>query len=407
MNGSTGGLIQNITTMKNTLFSKAGLGALALFALITLSFASAPGSAGDKMQNDLLIHGHHPETGLVGIPDSIRLKLDSLVQNMARVGKCRITVRVTDPKEQSFYSGYDGRQGQVISDFSQLVEIGSCSKMFTATGILQLVEQKKIGLEDKLADLLDQPELLEGLMVTDSADYLGEVRLKNLLNHTSGLPEYFLDDDELEVGIHGDSTLRFTPEQLVRMAKRLHEPQFRPGEKFKYTNTNYILLGMILEQHTGTSYQDYIRQNILSKADLDHTLFPSVENTTGRAAGHWHGAPSEIPATLAGAAGELVSTLDDMDGFIRAWGRGEFYTSPEMMQQLRTEYFKPMGGGLSYGLGVIDLFGTLGHGGQTFGFQSYMGSLPNGYSFVFAIDDASIPAWGLANRFQGALRTLK
>ncbi len=378
------------------------LSLMALLCLVSISFSNPDGAA---------FRNHPRETHGLGtsekVPDSTRLMLDSLVRTLATNRQCRITLKVTSPGGMSAYVGYDGRAGRAIMDFSQPIEIGSCSKMFTATSILQLVEQDKIGLEDKLSDLLDEPELLKGLMATDTADYLGEVRLKNLLNHTSGLPEYFVDDDNMEVGIHGDSTLKFTPAQLVRMAKRLHQPQFRPGQKHKYTNTNYILLGMILEQHTGTRYQDYFRRNIMDKAGLAHTSFPSTEYVAGRAPGHWNGNPSEMPATLAGAAGEIVSTLDDMDRFIRAWGQGAFFTTPEMMEQVRTRYFKPMGGGISYGLGVINLYGSLGHGGQTFGFQSYMGILPNGSSFVFGIDDAGVPAWNLAIGLQGILRTLE
>ena len=268
--------------------------------------------------------------------------------------------------------------------------------MFTATSILQLVEQKKLSLEDKLSDILDRPELLEGLMVTDSADYLGEIRLKNLLNHTSGLPEYFLDDDLMEIGVHGDSTLRFTPAQLVRMAKRLHEPQFKPGAQFKYTNTNYVLLGMLIEQYTPLTFQEYIRKNILQRAGLTETYFPSIEPIPGRAAGHWQGKPSQMPATLAGAAGEIVSTLDDMDLFIRSWAEGNFYITKAMMEEVRNSHYNPMGGGITYGLGVVNIGNALGHAGQTFGFQSYMGALPNGTSFVFGIDDANESAWNLA-----------
>ena len=394
--------------IKGMTFKKIGLLALALLGLIAISFTEP----GEQPLRDLqgeadMSSSYHQLSTAAGVPDSTRQQLNSLIQTLAKNGQCRIIMKVTGPAGESHYFGYDGRENQIISDFSDPVEIGSCSKMFTATSILQLVEQKKIGLEDKLSDLLDQPELLEGLMVTDSADYLGEVHLKNLLNHTSGLPEYFVDDDEMEVGIHGDSTMRFTPAQLVRMAKRLHEPQFRPGEKFKYTNTNYILLGMILEQHTGSSYQDYFKTHILNKAGLKHTSFPSMEYIPGRAPGHWNGKPAEMPPTLAGAAGEIVSTLDDMDLFIRAWARGDFYTSKEMMEQIRTQYFNSMGGGILYGLGTINLFNTFGHGGQTFGFQSYMGSLPNGASFVFSIDDAVVPAWGLAMGVQGPLTDLE
>ncbi len=369
-----------------------------------LSFSSRPDSplaqsdtylsSPQKAGSGLSVSSWAPQAGL--LPDTVRQKLDSLVRTYAEKGQCRITLKVTDPAGDSHFAGYDGRVGMEINEFDQAFEIGSCSKLFTATSILQLVEQQKLSLEDKLPDLLDRPDLLEGLMVTDSADYLGEVRLENLLNHTSGLPEYFLDSDEEEIGLFGDSTLRFTPAQLVGMAKRLHKPQFRPGEKFKYTNTNYILLGMILEQHTSLPFQEYIRENILEKAGLEHTYFPSTEKIGQRAPGHWKGTPSQMPATLAGAAGEIVSTLDDMDLFVRAWARGDFFGSHSTMEELRGSHYNPMGSGIQYGLGVVDLFGTLGHAGQTFGFQSYMGSLPNGSSFAFGIDDANESAWNLA-----------
>ncbi len=375
--------------------------------LSTYVAVAAPGKGLNSLQNDVqsVEVSNRLMTRFVGqVPDSTCQKLDSVVEALARKRKCRITMKVTDAQGNSHYSGYDGRQEKAISYFGQPFEIGSCSKMLTATSILQLVEEKKIGLEDRLADLLENPELLKGIMVTDSADYLGEIQLKNLLNHTSGLPEYFLDDEDLEVGVHGDSTLRFTPDQLVRMARRLHKPQFPPGEKFKYTNTNYILLGMILEKHSGLPYQQYIRHNILEKAGMGKTYFPSVQPVSGQAPGHWKGQPSEMPATLAWSAGEIISTLDDMDRFIRAWARGDFYKSQETREMVRTQYFNPMGGGLSYGLGAINLFSSLGHGGQTFGFQSYMGSLPNGYSFVFGIDDAEVSSWGLALNVQGILR---
>ena len=344
---------------------------------------------------------------LKGIPDSTKQRVDSITRDQALECACRVTVKVTDPDGNSHYSGFDGRKGERITDFKGTIEIGSCSKMFTATSILQLVEQKKLSLEDRLIDLIDDKTLLSGLMVTDSADYLGDVVLKQLVNHTSGLPEYFMDNDDEEIGVFGDSTLVFTPGQLVRLAKRLHEPQFKPGSRFKYTNTNYILLGMILEKYTGLTYQEYIRQNILNKAGLSNTYFPSEEVRKHRSPGHWNGRPSQMPPTLAGPAGEIISNLDDMDTFIREWGKGSFYREPSMMDTLRTAHFNPMGGGIGYGLGVINLFKSLGHGGQTFGYQSYMGFMPDKTSFVFGIDDASSSAWELAIILQGSLVPLE
>ncbi|MGB5188751.1 serine hydrolase domain-containing protein [Robiginitalea sp.] len=386
---------------------------IALLGFTMLSFGNPP--EGVIVASEL--NSTSPSPGILDRPgdtplppahiagDSTRVKVDVIVKALAEKGRCRITMKVTPATGDSFYAGYDGRSGQVITDFNQPFEIGSCSKMFTATSILQLVEQEKLSLEDKLSDILGRPELLDGLMVTDSADYLGEIRLKNLLNHTSGLPEYFLDDDLMEIGIHGDSTLRFTPAQLVRMAKRLHEPQFKPGAQFKYTNTNYILLGMLIEQYTSLTFQEYIRQNILQKAGLKNTYFPSIDSIQGRAPGYYEGKPSQMPATLAGAAGEIVSTLDDMDLFIRSWARGDFYKSKAMMEQVRSSHYNPMGGGITYGLGVLNIGSALGHAGQTFGFQSFMGALPNGASFAFGIDDANESAWNIAMILAELLKT--
>ena len=342
-----------------------------------------------------------------GIPDSTKQRLDSVTRDHALECACRVTLKVSDPKGNSHYSGFDGRKGERITDFKGTIEIGSCSKMFTATSILQLVEQKKLSLEDRLIDLIDDKTLLSGLMVTDSADYLEDVVLKQLLNHTSGLPEYFMDNDDQEIGVFGDSTLIYTPGQLVRLAKRLHGPQFKPGSRFKYTNTNYILLGMILEKYAGVNYQKYIRQNILNQAGLSNTYFPSEEVRKHRNPGHWKGLPSQMPPTLAGPAGEIISNLDDMDTFIREWNKGSFFRDPSMMDTLRSAHFNPMGGGIGYGLGVINLFKSLGHGGQTFGYQSYMASMPDKTSFVFGIDEASSCAWGLAIIVQGALDPLE
>ncbi|MDX1331602.1 MAG: serine hydrolase domain-containing protein [Robiginitalea sp.] len=345
--------------------------------------------------------------GVISEVDSLRIWLNDMVKKQAVPSKSRMTLRVTSPDGKSYYAGYDGRTGQEVTDFSQIVEIGSCSKVFTSTAIHQLIERGQFGLEDPLVDILEEPALLEGLMATDSADYLQEVRLKHLLNHTSGMPEYFLDSDEMELAVFGDSTLRFTPRQLVRMANRVHDPQFRPGERFKYTNTNYILLGLILEKHTGLPYQEVIRQKILNPAGLTETYFASLDSPEKRAPGFWKGEPTQMPPTLAGAAGEMLSTLDDMDRFLRYWYGGSFFSDPGYMEGVRNEAYHSMGmPGVDYGLGLLRLMDSYGHGGQTFSFQSYMGILPNGWSFVFAIDDAAVPAWGPAMALSSKLKTL-
>lgn len=324
--------------------------------------------------------------------------LDSLVEAHARSSQCRVTARMVDPWGNAYAFGYDGRKNEKIMDFSGSVDIGSCTKMFTAASILQLAEQGKFTLESRLVDLLP-PEKgrYGGLLRFEDWDYTDEVRLYHLLNHTSGFPDYFFGDDETEIKLHGDSTLQFTPAQLVTLADRLHEPELEPGEKFSYSNVNYILLGLIIEKYSGMTYQQYVRQHILAPLQMNNTYFSSLESRKGRAPGHFKGQPAEMPPTMAWSAGDIVSTLEDMTIFIKAWDKGEVFEEKKTIDLLKTEHFNPMGGGISYGLGVINLLGlSRGHGGQTFGFTAYMAVTPNGASFALGCDDASADTWGPA-----------
>jgi D-alanyl-D-alanine carboxypeptidase len=329
-----------------------------------------------------------------GIPDSIKLSIDTIVYSVARSKTSRMICKVTGARGDTYYSGFDGRSKQPIREFSRTIDIGSCTKMFTAASILQLVEQRKISLDDPLTRVLPEPSLYQGLSVFDGKDYIDSITIRQLMNHTSGFADYFMGDDKTEISLHGDSTLRFTPRQLIRLAARINKPKFRPGTSFGYSNVNYLLLGMIIEKYSGLAYHAYVQRNILDPLHMKHTYFASVNSPAGRAPGHYSGKPTEMPATMAGAAGEIISTLDDMQIFISAWHQGKIFRQPATMALLRSADFHDMGGGILYGLGVVKLIGlSLGHAGQTFGFSAYMGVLPNGNSFVFGIDDAAVSAW--------------
>ncbi len=342
------------------------------------------------------------------LPDSVKAYIDTVVKEQANIFKCRVVVKTTNNNGISFYSGYDGRTNTAITDFSGTIDIGSCTKMFTATAILQLVEQGRLSLSDKLTKLIPNPTLYSKLAVIDGIDYIDSVTVGQLLNHTSGLPDYFAGDDNVEFTIHGDSTLRFTDDQLIRLAKRLNKPSGKPGQLFHYSNTNYILLGRILQQTTSKNFKLYFRQHILNPLDLKSTWFSSDYNAANRSPGHWQGGPSEMPANMAGPAGEIVSTLDDMTKFISAWHNGLLFRKKSTGDLVKQQFFNAMGGGLQYGLGVINMNNqTFGHAGQTFGFQAYMGAANNGYVFAIGADDGNAAVWPLAMAMSKALYQLQ
>lgn len=329
-----------------------------------------------------------------GLPDGI----DSVVIKYAGNNNCRIQLQIADPNGSLYNIGYDGRNKTSFSNFeNEYIEIGSCTKMFTATSILQLIESGKLKLTDKLTDIFPGNNILRGMLVIDSVDYIDSVKVRNLLNHTSGLQDYFMSPDSLEFTVHSDSSLRFTPWGLLETAKKLRPAEFIPGSSFKYSNSNYILLGLIIEKLSGMSYAGYVRQNILKPLGMDQTYLPSSFSLPGKNDGHYNQKIIVMPPTLAWSAGEIVSTPGDMNKFIRGWYSGKLF-SEKMCKEVRNNYFDNAPSFYEFGLGVMKgPENCYGHGGQTFGFQSYIGYTENGYSFAFGIDDAAVSALTLQN----------
>lgn len=323
-------------------------------------------------------------------------EIDSAVMEYAVKMNSRILVQVVDPQRIHYNIGYDGRNNMQIKDFdAEYIDIGSCTKMFTAASVLQLVEEGKIKLTDRLTEIFPDESILRGMLVINGIDYIDSVTLLNLLNHTSGIPDYFRSNDSIEISIHGDSSLRFIPWDLVAIAKEINKPEFIPGSMYKYSNTNYILLGLIIEKFSKMNYADYIVKNILQPLGMENTFLPSVFTLPGRKDGHYHKKLSQMPATLAWSAGEIISTPADMNKFIRGWYSGKLF-SDNMCNEIRSMYFNQAFGKYDYGLGIIKgPANCFGHGGQTFGFQSYIGCTTGGYSFAIGIDDAAVSVYPL------------
>jgi len=359
-------------------------------SFIFIAIISCKNSQSDKKTDDSAVIA-----AVTPIPDSIRNIVDSVVIKLAIKNKCRMTCKVANDSGAAYYVGYDGREGKAITDFSGSIDIGSCTKMYTAASILQLIEKGKFSLQDKLTSVLPNDTLFKNLLVINGKNYIDSVKVINLLNHSSGFPEYFLEgDDDKEFSLHGDSTLRFTPYELITMAKGHVIKPFIPGSEFRYCNVNYILLGLIIEKYSGMTYHEYVQKNIIDPLGLKHTYFASVNPPAKRADGHYKGKISVMPATLAGAAGEIISDLDDMQKFISEWNKGKLFSDTATINKLKTEHFMTMEGTIKYGMGVVNLMNfSLGHAGQTFGFQSFTGVLNNNFTFAFGIDDAAVSGW--------------
>src|SRR2546430_13796447 len=181
--------------------------------------------------------------------------------------------------------------------------LGSVTKQFTATLILQLVEQGKIKLDGKLIDYLPDYRPDTGTRVT----------IHNLLSHTSGVPNYTALPDFFE----NVSRNPFNVNDFVKKYAS-GDLQFEPGTKFPYSNSGYFLLGAIIEKVTGKSYEQVLRDNIfepvgMKNSGFDHWNTIIVKRATGYAKKPrgFETAPY-LDMSIPYAAGSLYSTVEDL-----------------------------------------------------------------------------------------------
>ncbi|MGW1592199.1 serine hydrolase domain-containing protein [Streptomyces sp. NPDC002343] len=229
---------------------------------------------------------------------------------------------------------------------------GSITKTFLATVVLQLAEEHRLSLSDTVERHL--PGLLRG-RGTDGR----RITLRALLTHTSGLADF----TEATGGV-----VPLTPLQAVRIACSL--PPARPG-RYSYSNTNYVLLGLVVGEVTGHSYATETERRVIAPLGLTGTSFPgsrrSLPPPHGRAYAADGSDVTELDPRVAGAAGELVTTLADLDRFYAALLGGRLLPARRLREMLDT---RAAHGAYGMGLKPVELpCGTTvwGHGGRISG----------------------------------------
>jgi D-alanyl-D-alanine carboxypeptidase len=246
--------------------------------------------------------------------------------------------------------------------------VGSITKTLVATVTLQLVAEHRLQLGDTVGRWL--PRLVpHGQAIT-----LGE-----LLQHTSGLFDYFNDPGFVQA-FKADPARAWQPRALIRIAVA-HPPLFPPGTAFAYSNTNYILLGLVIQAATGQPLARELQDRIFAPLGLDHTSLPFADLTPPSPYAHGYllnqpGATglvdiTQLSPSIAWADGGLVSTAPDIARFYTALLTGRLLP-PQLLHQMLTTV--PTGPGTGYGLGIISLqvpCGTAwGHDGNFPGYTS-------------------------------------
>jgi D-alanyl-D-alanine carboxypeptidase len=264
------------------------------------------------------------------------------------------------------------------------VRVGSDTKMFVASVVLQLVDEGRLVLdvpvEQYLPGVLRYPaDKVPG----DPATYDGRaVTLRQLLQHTSGVPDYGSDYAFVLNPVH--QIIPPTPQDIVTYALA-KGPTHRPGASWAYSNTDYTLIGMLVQARTGRSIGTEIAERVVKRLGLRNTFFaePGQKALPGE---HVHGYLTElVPLDLTGfepavwgAAGALVSSPDDMNTFISALLAGDVVPPAQLAAMQHTVPYAAGG----YGLGLVSVPLSCGlawgHSGLVAGYQTFGLGLPDG-----------------------------
>lgn len=258
------------------------------------------------------------------------------------------------------------------------MRIGSNTKAFVITGILQLVDQGELSLDDPIS------EFVEGVPNGDN------ITIRHLAQMRSGLASY--SEDASPGGVIprwlADPSSQFSTQELLDGSFTQADPiLFEPGARYDYSNTNTVLLGVVLEQLSGQSVRDYIHDHIVVPEGLSHTEYPTANGGGPIPAPFAHGYGlipqmngARTDLTFANfswgnAAGCMVSTVGDLGIWVRDLARGTLLKPATQRERLTFLDALPEHDG--YGLGIENNNGWLGHGGNIFSHVSYPHYLPS------------------------------
>lgn len=261
--------------------------------------------------------------------------------------------------------GYQNIQDSILNTKQTIYAAASINKQFTAAVILKLQEEGKLSVTDKLSTYF--PEL----------PFAEKLSIHHLLSHTSGIYNYTA---AVQTGIIKDITKPVTQNELIALFK--DKPlAFEPGSRLVYSNSNYLLLGMIIEKLTGKKYEQVVREKILlplgmTSSGFDFANLQSVNKANGylRFGGVDLTRPAPIfDSTLTFASGELYSTVDDLYKWASAYNKK--ILQPASWKQLFTSNVD----GYGYGIGIGKIKGhkVFSHPGATSGFTSYLYYYPD------------------------------
>ncbi|MFB7121137.1 serine hydrolase domain-containing protein [Bacillus tropicus] len=300
------------------------------------------------------------------IRDALQLGYPGILANISKSGKTwSYTAGVADVRTKK----------PMKADFR--FRIGSVTKTFIATVLLQLSGENRLNLDDSIEKWL--PGVIQG-----NGYDANQITIRQILNHTSGIAEY-MNSKDFDIM---DTKKSYTAEEFVKMGISL-PPDFAPGKGWSYSNTGYVLLGILIEKVTGNSYAEEVENRIIEPLDLSNTFLPgnsSVIPGTKHARGYIQldGASELKDVTYinpGSSDGDIISNADDLNKFFSYLLSGKLLKEQQLKQMLTTVPTDREGAG--YGLGIVEFklpngVSVWGHRGSVLGFSTFVGGTLGG-----------------------------
>jgi D-alanyl-D-alanine carboxypeptidase len=247
--------------------------------------------------------------------------------------------------------------------------------------VLQAVEAGSLGLDDLLTDRLPSA-------VTARIQNASSIRLRMLLDHRSGIPEWVTDTVHQAAVANPEHV--WTLDEILAQVEKL-PALFQPGEQYSYSNTNYTLLGEILTAVSGRSWRQILRDDVIARSGLEHTTLPEPGDPACDACAHGYQPTSDamldvtrVDPSMAGASGghALITTPGDLTRFFQQVRAGALFEDPATVKAMFA--FQPaieaQTRQVGYGFGVMQMTSdgddAIGHLGGTAGYQSFMLYVP-------------------------------
>jgi D-alanyl-D-alanine carboxypeptidase len=266
--------------------------------------------------------------------------------------------------------------------------MASVGKLFTAVLVSMLVEQGRITFEDRIVDHLDA-ELMKGLHVVKGQDYSSQIQIKHLLNHTSGIHDFWEDKPAEGQGmldrILNEPERRWAPRDVVRWSKENLKSHFPPGGGFHYSDTGYHLLGLTVEAVTSLPFHIAMNQYIFEPLGMKHTFLLGhsrpLQESPLPVAGVYIGDTNVVhyPAlSVDYAGGGVTAPMEDLLKFMQALVQGRLLTHETIERMDDCAKFSI---GIDYGYGMMKIrtipiimprkFNCWGNAGSTGAFMFY------------------------------------